>query len=55
MLSDAAEHAGISKSNFPFKTNMLIESVDSGKDYTVSVSDGYAQPYVKLYPTNEEK
>lgn len=55
MLSDAAERAGISKSNFPYKTGMLIESIDGGKDYTVSVSDGYAQPYVKLYPTNEEK
>lgn len=55
MLFDAAQRAGISKSNFPYKTNMLIESINGGRDYTVRVSDGYCQSYVKLGPTNEEK
>lgn len=52
MLFDAAQEAGISKSNFPYKTNMMIESKD-GRNYSVSVSDGYAQPYVELYPVHE--
>ena len=55
MLFDAAQQAGISKSNFPYKTNMIIESTDDGKYFTVKVSDGYRQPYVELYPVNEEK
>lgn len=55
MLFDAAQQAGISKSNFPFKTYMLIETNDCGKYFHIKVSDGYGRPYVELDPVNEEK
>lgn len=43
-LSEAAEAAGIPDANFPYKTHMHIDS----KLNKISVSDGYAQPYVEL-------
>lgn len=54
MLFDAAQRAGISRANFPYKTCMIIESRDGGKYFTVEVSDGYCQPYVELYPVDGE-
>lgn len=50
MLYDAAKAAGISEHNFPYKTNVHIENKGGNGYYTVKVSDGYAQPYVELYP-----
>ena len=47
MLSEAADEAGIKALNFPFKTHMFIKE-DGLDNCTVKVSDGYAQPYVKL-------
>lgn len=55
MLWDAAKEAGIPEANFPYKTAMIIESRDGGRYFTVHVSDGYGEPYVELYPVNEEK
>ena len=43
ILSKAAKKAGINELNFPFKTNMRIRP--GGE---VLVSDGYAQPYIKI-------
>lgn len=48
MLYDAAEAAGISAHNFPYKTDVMVENRND--DYAVLVSDGYAQPYEKLNP-----
>lgn len=49
ILRDAAEKAGISTMNFPYKTDMEIEK--KGVDtFVVMVSDGYAQPYEKVKP-----
>lgn len=48
LLSDAAEQAGINPNNFPYKTHMHIKK--NGDDYTVLVSDGYAQPFEKVKP-----
>ena len=47
-LYDAAMLAGININNFPCKTGMFIEK--NGDVYTVSVSDGYAQPYERIKP-----
>lgn len=49
MLGESADEAGINRLNFPFKTNMTIEQ-NSSMDYSVRVSDGYAQPWENLYP-----
>lgn len=49
ILRSAAEKAGISTMNFPYKTCMDIEM--RGYDtYVVQVSDGYAAPYVDVAP-----
>lgn len=49
ILRAAAEKAGISELNFPFKTTLEIEQ--KGDDvYVVMVSDGYAQPYERIKP-----
>ena len=48
-LADAAHRAGINTANFPYKTAMDIRT-DRHGNYIVSVSDGYAQPYVDLKP-----
>lgn len=39
----AAQKAGISELNFPFKTHMVIR-----KNGDVEVQDGYGQPFVKI-------
>lgn len=49
MLGSAAGRAGINTHNFPYKTAMDIRN-DRHGEYIVSVSDGYAQPYVDLKP-----
>lgn len=48
LLSAAAEQAGININNFPYKTYMHIKN--TGDDYTVLASDGYAQPFEKVKP-----
>ena len=48
-LADAADKAGINHLAFPFKTNMRIEWNRNG-DYSVTVSDGYAQPHCNVPP-----
>ena len=48
MLYNAAKAAGISEYNFPFKTNVNVINRDG--NYTVQVSDGYAEPYENLSP-----
>lgn len=48
LLSAAAEQAGINLNNFPYKTHMHIKN--TGDDYTVLVSDGYARPFEKVNP-----
>ena len=49
LLSAAAEKAGISVMNFPYKVWMFIEK-RSEDVYVIEVSDGYAQPYVTVKP-----
>ena len=49
VLTNAADQAGINTHNFPFKTAMDIRR-NSHDDYTVSVSDGYARPWVEIKP-----
>lgn len=48
LLFGAAHQANINANNFPYKTRMAIKK--NGDHYTVLVSDGYAQPYVKVKP-----
>lgn len=44
MLIDAANEAGISAANFPFKTTMFVTEKDG-----IMVRDGYGAPVVKLW------
>lgn len=61
VLAKAAEKAGISHHNFPYKTDLMIKNVgvlDAGAqsfldDYVVKVSEGYAQPYMEIEPCME--
>ena len=48
-LSDAAKEAGISTSNFPWKTSMGFFDDDYG-EAEVMVSAGYRAPWVKIWP-----
>lgn len=50
-LMEAAKIAAISEHNFPYKTNMMIRVNRANEcDFSVEVSDGYAQPYQTLCP-----
>ena len=51
-LAIAADKAGINHLAFPFKTNLFI-GWDYKGDYSVKVSDGYAQPYEEIGPVKE--
>lgn len=44
MLADAANEAGISTANFPFKTTMFLTEKDG-----IMIRDGYGAPAVKLW------
>jgi hypothetical protein len=44
MLADAANEAGISAANFPFKTTMFLTEKDG-----IIVRNGYGAPAVKLW------
>jgi hypothetical protein len=48
-LREAAEAAGISMFNFPYKTDLYIRWTDDD-DYTVYVYDGYRAPREELQP-----
>lgn len=47
ILCESAEIAGISKFNFPYKTDMRVIKEADG-DYKIMVSAGYAAPWTKV-------
>lgn len=49
VLAEPAEKAGINVLNFPFKTDMCITT------YSVSVSDGYAQPWKIIFEARRDE